>query len=108
VHTYWRTCLDNFLWSLSKSVLPVFLYLFLPSSSCTELFEIFNYALVWGRSTKYDPQRCGLTHTLEDEDVVQVVGKTVTQQKREKGYSKKVQEHWDAIKLKRKKAALRS
>ncbi|TFJ84241.1 hypothetical protein NSK_004232 [Nannochloropsis salina CCMP1776] len=73
-----------------------------------ELSEIFNYALVWGRSTKYDPQRCGLQHTLEDEDVVQVVGKTVTQQKREKGYSKKVQEHWDALKAKKKKAALRS
>lgn len=92
-----------FLSSHPPSLLPV------PSPlPHTELFEIFNYALVWGRSTKYDPQRCGLTHTLEDEDVVQVVGKTVTQQKREKGYSKKVQEHWDAIKLKRKKAALRS
>jgi len=79
-----------------------------PVHVSTELSEIFNYALVWGRSTKYDPQRCGLQHTLEDEDVVQVVGKTVTQQKREKGYSKKVQEHWDALKAKKKKAALRS
>ena len=29
-----------------------------------ELHEIFNYALVWGRSTKYDPQRCGFSHEV--------------------------------------------
>lgn len=29
-----------------------------------ELHEIFNYALVWGRSTKYDPQRCGFQHEV--------------------------------------------
>jgi hypothetical protein len=106
MHTVWSTRIHSPLWPLTLFFhSPLFLLL---PPSCTELFEIFNYALVWGRSTKYDPQRCGLTHTLEDEDVVQVVGKTVTQQKREKGYTKKVQEHWDAIKLKRKKAALRS
>ncbi|CAK9253181.1 unnamed protein product [Sphagnum jensenii] len=37
-----------------------------------ELIEIFNFALVWGRSTKYNPQRVGLTHMLCDEDVLQV------------------------------------
>jgi uncharacterized protein len=37
----------------------------------------FNYALVWGRSTKHMPQRCGLTHSLADEDVVQIVKKKV-------------------------------
>ncbi|KAI8588398.1 Developmentally-regulated GTP-binding protein 2 [Geranomyces variabilis] len=37
------------------------------------LADEFNYALVWGTSTKHSPQRVGLTHVLEDEDVVQVV-----------------------------------
>lgn len=29
-----------------------------------ELHGVFNYALVWGRSTKYDPQRCGFQHEV--------------------------------------------
>ncbi|KAJ8793698.1 hypothetical protein J1605_003509 [Eschrichtius robustus] len=35
----------------------------------------FKYALVWGTSTKYSPQRVGLTHTMEHEDVIQIVKK---------------------------------
>ncbi|XP_010785921.1 developmentally-regulated GTP-binding protein 2-like [Notothenia coriiceps] len=35
----------------------------------------FKYALVWGTSTKYSPQRVGLTHIMEHEDVIQVVKK---------------------------------
>eukprot|EP00887_Chlorella_sp_A99_P006467 scaffold3.g6467.t1 len=35
------------------------------------LLRDFKYALVWGTSTKHMPQRCGLSHQLEDEDVVQ-------------------------------------
>jgi uncharacterized protein len=34
--------------------------------------KTFKYALVWG-SGKHMPQRCGLAHVLEDEDVVQIV-----------------------------------
>lgn len=45
---------------------------------------------------------------LADEDVMQVVGKTVTQQKHDKNYAKKVQAHWDAYKAKKKKAPLKS
>uniref|UniRef100_A0A670JWZ4 Developmentally-regulated GTP-binding protein 2 n=1 Tax=Podarcis muralis TaxID=64176 RepID=A0A670JWZ4_PODMU len=35
----------------------------------------FKYALVWGTSTKYSPQRVGLSHLMEHEDVIQVVKK---------------------------------
>jgi len=34
-----------------------------------------KYALVWGASTKFNPQRCGLTHLMADEDVIQIVKK---------------------------------
>ncbi len=33
----------------------------------------YRYALVWGASAKHTPQRCGKDHTLEDEDVIQIV-----------------------------------
>ena len=32
----------------------------------------FNYAIVWGKSVKQTPQRCGIKHQLCDEDVVQI------------------------------------
>lgn len=44
-----------------------------------DLLSKFNFALVWGRSTKYNPQRVGLTHMLQDEDVIQIMQKTLTQ-----------------------------
>jgi hypothetical protein len=37
--------------------------------------RIFKYAIVWGTSTKYSPQRVGLSHVVHHEDVVQVVKK---------------------------------
>jgi small GTP-binding protein len=37
--------------------------------------DVFKYALVWGTSTKYSPQRVGLNHTVNHEDVIQVVKK---------------------------------
>ncbi|ODQ80513.1 hypothetical protein BABINDRAFT_179873 [Babjeviella inositovora NRRL Y-12698] len=33
----------------------------------------FKYALVWGSSAKHSPQKCGLSHIVHDEDVVQLV-----------------------------------
>eukprot|EP00053_Salpingoeca_punica_P008655 m.77387 g.77387 ORF g.77387 m.77387 type:complete len:365 (+) comp14696_c0_seq1:121-1215(+) len=35
----------------------------------------FKAALVWGTSSKHQPQRVGLTHVLEDEDVIQIIKK---------------------------------
>ncbi|CAK4082246.1 unnamed protein product [Aphanomyces euteiches] len=67
-----------------------------------DMLDNFNYALVWGTSTKYNPQRVGKEHVLQDEDVLQVVTLTVTQQKHAKNYVHKVQAHWDKYKAKKK------
>ncbi|XP_071107006.1 developmentally-regulated GTP-binding protein 2-like [Haliotis cracherodii] len=37
--------------------------------------EVFKYALVWGTSVKYSPQRVGLSHIMNHEDVIQIVKK---------------------------------
>lgn len=68
-----------------------------------ELQAVFNFALVWGRSTKFNPQRCGAAHTLMDEDVIQIVPKTLVQQKLSKDYAAKVQAHYSQIAKDRKK-----
>ncbi|EEC18196.1 GTP-binding protein DRG2, putative [Ixodes scapularis] len=39
------------------------------------IVHVFKYALVWGTSTKYSPQRVGLSHVVHHEDVVQIVKK---------------------------------
>jgi len=40
-----------------------------------DLTKAFKYALVWGTSAKHMPQRVGIAHTVQDEDVVQVMAK---------------------------------
>ena len=40
-----------------------------------DLLKNFQFAFVWGTSTKHNPQRVGLGHRVEDEDVIQVVKK---------------------------------
>lgn len=39
------------------------------------LLAQFKVALVWGKSVKHNPQRCGKDHELADEDVVQIIKK---------------------------------
>jgi uncharacterized protein len=41
-----------------------------------DLASIFKYALVWGTSVKHNPQKVGLSHVLEEGDVIQIVKKT--------------------------------
>eukprot|EP01114_Cavostelium_apophysatum_P019911 TRINITY_DN6542_c0_g2_i1.p1 TRINITY_DN6542_c0_g2~~TRINITY_DN6542_c0_g2_i1.p1 ORF type:complete len:365 (-),score=82.38 TRINITY_DN6542_c0_g2_i1:782-1876(-) len=40
-----------------------------------DLASQFKYSLVWGTSVKHNPQKTGLSHELEDEDVIQIVKK---------------------------------
>ncbi|WMV57436.1 hypothetical protein MTR67_050821 [Solanum verrucosum] len=39
------------------------------------LVKDVKYVLVWGTSARHYPQHCGLSHPLQDEDVVQIVKK---------------------------------
>ena len=71
----------------------------------SHMLRDFAFALVWGRSAKHAPQRCGLSHMLEDQDVVQVMTKTVAQQKKDKNYQSLVQEFDDKYKKKKKAAS---
>ena len=41
----------------------------------TSYFIFVSSALVWGSSVKYNPQKVGKDHVLQDEDVVQIVKK---------------------------------
>jgi len=61
----------------------------------SHMLRDFNFALVWGKSAKHSPQRCGLSHPLQDEDVVQIVTKTNSQQAQDKNYQNTVQNFAD-------------
>jgi hypothetical protein len=39
------------------------------------ILKDLKYALVWGSSVKYQPQRVGKEHELADEDIVQIIKK---------------------------------
>jgi ribosome-interacting GTPase 1 len=68
------------------------------------LAENFKYALVWGSSTKHEgvAQHVGILHALQDEDVVQIMKKTVEEEKSSKDYAQKVQAHYDKMRAKNK------
>jgi hypothetical protein len=70
----------------------------------TQLLRDFNYALVWGMSAKHAPQRCGLSHPLDDQDVVQIVSKTIKQQQQDKNYTSLAQSYQDKHAKKRLEA----
>mmetsp|Transcript_14268 Transcript_14268/g.17988 ORF Transcript_14268/g.17988 Transcript_14268/m.17988 type:complete len:418 (-) Transcript_14268:165-1418(-) len=70
----------------------------------TQMLRDFNFALVWGKSAKHSPQRCGLNHKLMDEDVVQIVTKTNSQQKQDKNYQSMVQGFADKYHKKKQEA----
>jgi hypothetical protein len=70
----------------------------------THMLRDFNYALVWGMSAKHAPQRCGLSHNFDDEDVVQIVSKTIKQQQNDKGYGLLAQQYQDKHAKKRLEA----
>lgn len=74
------------------------------------LVKEFKYALVWGTSSKHYPQRCGLSHRLEDEDVVQIVKKKVKTGEDGRGRFKAAgsDKKPDRIADREKKAALKS
>lgn len=41
-----------------------------------DLLLNFKEATVWGKSVKYSPQKCGLSHILCDEDILQILKKS--------------------------------
>jgi small GTP-binding protein len=40
-----------------------------------DMVEKYKYSLVWGVSAKHQPQRVGIQHVVEDEDVIQIMTK---------------------------------
>lgn len=40
------------------------------------LTNVFKYAMVWGCSAKHQPQKVGLQHLIDDEDVIQIIKKS--------------------------------
>jgi hypothetical protein len=73
-----------------------------------DLAKQLAYALVWGVSAKHYPQRCGTSHELADEDVVQLVKKKTATSGTARGRFKTTSDQAARICDREKKKALRS
>ena len=71
----------------------------------SQMLRDFAFAMVWGVSAKHSPMRCGITHQLSDQDVVQIMTKTASQQKNDKNYQAMVQEFDDKFRAGRRARA---
>ena len=87
LETVWKYCKMIRIYTKPRGTIPdysapVILHDLAPTvgSFCDRLHKgirgSFKYAWVWGSSVKHQPQKCGLSHVLKDEDVVQIVKKT--------------------------------
>jgi len=84
-------CIKNGIWKLSglirvyskgESSRPVALYPGATVKDFTErihkeLVESFNFARIWGKSAIFPGQKVGLAHELNDNDVVEIVGRVI-------------------------------
>ena len=73
-----------------------------------QLVADFSHAFVFGTSVKHQPQAVGLSHVLEDEDVIRIVKKPNSALRRDKNYNSRVQQHWEDIRQRRKKKPLKT
>lgn len=88
MRTYLRKCYETSTLVCPCAAFSVFV--FYPGIS-NLLIVLLLIAMIWGKSAKHSPQRCGINHKLADEDVVQVVTKTNAQQRQDKNYQSMVQ-----------------
>eukprot|EP00897_Mesotaenium_endlicherianum_P001118 jgi/Mesen1/11006/ME000098S10400 len=72
------------------------------------LLRDVKYVLVWGSSAKHFPQRCGTSHLLTDEDVVQIVKKKEKEEDGGRGRFKSHTSGPDRISDRVKKAPLKN
>jgi len=78
-----RNTIEDFCKGIHKGLVKEFKQYFFPfhfifsfiahKISLDNQFKIIFSAWVWGTSVKHNPQKVGIDHVLEDEDVVQII-----------------------------------